>query len=251
MKFLSGKHDMRPPELASRLRDYWTTGFDSVEGWVHPDLIGPLETIQAVQSESKVKGGALEIGLHHGKFFIPLALLLRAGETAVGLDVFEDQEKNLDHSGLGDHDRVQRNIDRYCRGVDVMLLKRDSLSLNSKDRVHLVDRCGPFRLISIDGGHTPVHAMNDLQFSQDVMQSGGVIILDDFVNAHWPGVMEGVARLFEHHAPKIAPFAWGLNKLFLTDLTYQRVFLDAFNGKFAGTAAFKRVTLWHYDVVVF
>ncbi len=235
----------------SRLRDYWTNGFESVEGWVHRDLLQPLELIQQVQERADIRGGAMEIGVHHGKLLVPLVLMLRAGEQAVGFDVFEDQDKNIDHSGYGSYDAARRNFDRFCPDAAVTLVKRDSLSLNTKDRVDLLERHGPFRLISIDGGHTSVHAVNDLLLSQDVLQNGGVVILDDFISPHWPGVMEGAAKFFEHYTPKIAPFAWGMNKLLLTDVTYHAVFLNAFMPAFTGTPGFKAVKLWHHDVVAF
>jgi hypothetical protein len=235
----------------AHLREYWAHGFATVEGWVHRELLRPLELLGRAQAGLGVRGGALEIGVHHGKLLIALALMLREGEGAVGFDVFEDQGKNIDRSGAGSQEATRRNLAQHAAGREVALLKRDSLSLNSKDRVDLLRDYGPFRLISIDGGHTSVHALNDLLFSQDVMQSGGVIILDDFVSAHWPGVMEGAFRLFEHHAPKIAPFAWGMNKLLLTDVTFHGAFFNAFGEEFSGTPAYKAVKLWHYDVVAF
>lgn len=239
-------------ERIARLRDYWNGGFGAIEGWVNPDLLRSLELVDAFQQEHGIRGGALEIGLHHGKFFLPLLLLRQPGEAGVGIDVFEDQAKNIDSSGLGSREQVEANLRRYLgSGHDVRLLHRDTLSLNTLDRFELLRDCGPFRIVSIDGGHTKTHCVNDLLFSQDILQNGGVIILDDFITPHWPGVMEGVAHLFEQHAPRIAPVAWGLNKLFLTDYTHQRALFERFAQVYGSSPGFKPVKLWQHDTVAF
>ena len=236
----------------SDLRAYWHGGMIDIEGWVHPELLPALEVLQQTQQDRAIKGGALEIGLHHAKFFVALLLMLNNGEKGVGIDVFEDQYKNVDGSGKGNLEIVEQNIKRYAHSDgDVRLMKRDTLSLNAKDRVDLLSQCGPFRLISIDGGHTSVHAINDLLFAQDILQNGGVVILDDWVNSHWPGVMEGVAHLFTRHIPRVAPFAWGLNKLLLTDITHHQSYFEAFGKRYAGTKGFKLVELFHYATVAF
>ena len=93
-------------ERHARLEEYWTGGFRDIEGWVNPDLLRSLQLVDAFQQERGIGGGALEIGLHHGKFFIPLLLLRQPGEAGVGIDVFEDQAKNVDSSGLGSRAQV-------------------------------------------------------------------------------------------------------------------------------------------------
>jgi hypothetical protein len=87
-----------------------------------------------------------------------------------------------------------------------------------------------------------------LLFAQGILQKGAIVILDDWVNSHCPGIMERVAHLFTRHTLRIAPFAWGLNKLLLTDITHHRSCLEAFDKRYAGTTGFKRVD---YDLVAF
>jgi hypothetical protein len=240
------------PDRLARLQEYWSGGFQAIEGWVNPDLLRSLQLVDEFQQERGIRGGALEIGLHHGKFFIPLLLLRQPGEAGVGIDVFEDQAKNVDSSGLGSRAQVEANLRRHVgEAHDVQLMQRDTLSLNTLDRSELLRANGPFRLVSIDGGHTRTHCVNDLLFAQDILQNGGVIILDDFITPHWPGVMEGVATLFLQHAPRIAPVAWGLNKLFLTDFTHQRALFERFAHAYGTSPGFKPVKLYTYDTIAF
>jgi hypothetical protein len=46
-----------------------------------------------------VFGAVGEIGVHHGKFFMPIAGYALQEESAVALDLFEDQSQNFDGSG--------------------------------------------------------------------------------------------------------------------------------------------------------
>ena len=58
------------------------------------------------QNRTGIDGSLAEIGLHHGKSFIALCLGLVGDQKAYGIDVFENQSLNLDHSGKGVRDTV-------------------------------------------------------------------------------------------------------------------------------------------------
>jgi hypothetical protein len=45
--------------------------------------------------------------------------------------------------------------------------------------------------LSIDAGHTILHACNDLSLAQEVLVPGGIVALDDYMSVHWPGITEG------------------------------------------------------------
>jgi hypothetical protein len=42
-----------------------------------------------------------EIGVHHGKFFIPIAGNALQAEPAIAMDLFDNQGANVDASGVG------------------------------------------------------------------------------------------------------------------------------------------------------
>lgn len=46
-------------------------------------------------------GAVGEVGVHHGKFFMPIAGYALRSEPAVAMDLFEDQSANFDQSGEG------------------------------------------------------------------------------------------------------------------------------------------------------
>lgn len=51
------------------------------------------------QHELGIFGAVGEIGVHHGKFLIPIVGSALAGEPAIAMDLFENQQSNLDKSG--------------------------------------------------------------------------------------------------------------------------------------------------------
>ena len=80
-------------------------------------LRGAIELICRLgkaQLEMGIAGHVAEIGVHHGRSFILLALLARAGEKAVAIDVFEQQELNVDRSGRGDLAQLRENVARFA-----------------------------------------------------------------------------------------------------------------------------------------
>jgi hypothetical protein len=54
------------------------------------------------QLAENISGNILEIGVFQGRFFIALSQCARSGELCLALDVFDEQDKNLDGAGVGD-----------------------------------------------------------------------------------------------------------------------------------------------------
>lgn len=112
----------------------------------------------------------------------------------------------MDGSGSGSSTALRDNLAIYAGGdARLCMLKQDSLTLSVADLRGLTPS-GRFRLFSIDGGHPAIHTVHDLALAQDTLEGGGVVFIDDYFNAHWPGVGEGVNRFFALGTPRIAPF---------------------------------------------
>lgn len=210
------------PERVSR---YALTGHMSVEGWLGMGAVSTIIMLDALQQDSGVRGGVCEIGVHHGRLFILLALLRLATETALAIDVFENQQLNVDFSGLGNREMFWKNVDR-CIGTraNIITLCADSLTLSPNDLLNAT-KGESIRLFSVDGGHTTRHLLSDLQLASKVLSPGGIVIVDDFYNADWPGVNEGVVR-YLLDSPALLPFCYGDNKLYLCHRDEHSDFLD-------------------------
>lgn len=194
-------------------RAYLKRGYSRVGGWLFPYSAKFIDSMLDLQLESGVRGAVGEIGVHHGKLFILLALGRRPDEAAFAIDVFGDQHLNRDDSGAGDREIFLSNTRRWL-GSDsgrLDVLQRSSLDVRPEE---LLERSGPVRMVSIDGGHTEDCVINDLMLVQSVLAPKGVVILDDHFNEFWPEVSSGVARYLLNPAATLRPFAITPNKTY-------------------------------------
>jgi Methyltransferase domain len=172
-----------------------------------------ISRIGNAQLEAGIQGHFAEIGVHHGKLFILLALLARSQERGVAIDLFEQQHLNPEGSGRGNLDAFMKNCARYADPSVVVLHEGDSTKLASRDVIDLAK--GPIRLFSVDGGHTGAIAYHDLETAEGALADRGLIIVDDCFNEAWPDVSTGFHRFFAKPR-RVVPFAVGRNKTLLT-----------------------------------
>ncbi|MDG1373249.1 MAG: class I SAM-dependent methyltransferase [Paracoccaceae bacterium] len=228
-----------------RLQAYRGNGFDDVQGWCLPRLFDIFSFFE--QLEFNREGGALEIGVHHGKFFLLMNQLIDPQYNSYAIDVFEDQALNIDKSGLGDSNRFERNLKLYDsnKGRNTDIIKGDSTDplLGLKGRIGH----GAIRFLSVDGGHTAEHAISDLELAIDLISNEGVVIVDDILNPHWLGVIAGVFRYLDRQ-PTLVPFAIGENKLFMCKISFQQAYLSALTHRSNLTA--KRVDFFGHSIAL-
>lgn len=209
------------------LRAYLRGPFQDVAGWCSPWLWQVVAPLAARQAAWGLRGPVAEIGVFHGKFFIGLTLLKGAARGNHAIDVFDMQAFNLDRAGSGDLPALEANLAR-C-GVPpeaVTILRADSMTLTDQQILAMQAQTGGFSFFSVDGCHLAAHTMNDLTVAMRVTAPQGIIFVDDFTNQDWPGVQEGVARLFLHASPRFVPLAVVQNKLLLCHLSWHAAWLD-------------------------
>lgn len=207
-----------------KLKDYLHTNFDNVEGWCDRVLFEIFD--QLASTEINQKGGFLEIGVHHGKFYFLVNSIIDRKYQSFALDVFDDQSLNIDKSGSGNLQTFKNNLKNFDahNGKNTQIISGDSTDQTVIK--FFDDKIGSFRFISIDGSHTVEHTISDLHLANRLIANEGVVILDDVLNYHWPGVIEGVSY-FLKSKPTLIPFAIGYNKLFLVKLSFHSYYLDA------------------------
>jgi hypothetical protein len=95
----------------ARLSRYARWG-DDVKGFFEPGLLQLYLAIDTLHEKHGITGALAEIGVYHGKSFIPLALLRQPceRELCVAVDCFFSQEFNRDQSGEGDRVAFERNV---------------------------------------------------------------------------------------------------------------------------------------------
>lgn len=223
---------------------YFENGFDKVQGWCSQQL---FETVDLLSRAQKLdNNGICEIGVHHGKFYLLLNSLTSEASRSYAIDVFEDQVLNIDWSGKGDRKIFENNLAAYDAhgGRNTVIVTGDStdpaLNLNA------IIAPGSMRFVSVDGGHTAEHTINDLKIANQLVHNQGIVILDDISNHHWLGVVEGAAR-FLQQGPTLVPFAIGGNKLYLAKLSYQQFYFQILN---SSTLRLKTVSFFGHTLVV-
>ncbi|MCA1748992.1 MAG: class I SAM-dependent methyltransferase [Parasphingopyxis sp.] len=212
-----------------QLRSYLGGPFAEVEGWCIQHLWLAIEPLADAIKANGDPGPIGEIGVFHGKFFIGLVHTMGASEGNTAIDVFDMQEFNLDGAGKGNQEIFGANLEK-C-GIPrsaVDMRAADSMGLTADDASELRKRTGGgFSLFSVDGCHTVEHTMNDLGFALEVTRRDGIIFVDDYYNANWPGVQEGVAKLYHNQAPRFVPLVYTSNKLFLCNLSFHERYIEA------------------------
>lgn len=194
-----------------RLNAYLKHGHQLVKGWLLPGAAQAILLLSREQLSVNVSGSVAEIGVHHGKLFVLLYLLGAENEAAVAIDLFSHQDLNVDRSGAGDLERFKCNLQRHADTSRLVIHEGDSTGLTASNLLELGR--APFRLFSIDGGHTAEITAHDLATAEGALAQGGIIILDDCFNEEWPGVSDGVQRYFTE-TRTIVPFGIGANKTF-------------------------------------
>jgi hypothetical protein len=236
--------------MAADIRAFWEDGLNQIEGWVDRRLLDYMVLIGDIQKLLGVTGNIAEIGVFNGRFLLSMAHLAAPQEKCVAIDLFEEQKFNIDGSSPGAPKDFDANWARFAPpDVSLVKIRADSLALTLAERIDIGRQHGPFRLFSVDGGHTIDHVINDLAFAQDTLAMGGVIMADDYFHSHWPGVTEGVQHFVTLGTSKIKPFLHLGNKLFLCPVSVHTHYVRIFNERFGKLPQHKLVKMFGWDAL--
>ncbi len=182
-----------------------------------------------VSAERYGRGDTLEIGVHHGLSAILVAALRGDGARFVAVDLFEDmQSENVSHSGSGKKDQFLANM-RAFHGDDLSFMRVFPIKSSS---LTVEDLGLNYSFCHVDGGHSDEETYGDLVLCSKVLRPGGILVLDDYFNASFPGVSEGaIGFMREDKKATLRPLAIGYNKVIFqkgTDGGLNEAFLRKF-----------------------
>lgn len=208
------------------LFNYFNGGFNHVEGWCSDNLFNIVELLD--KCDFNKDGGAAEIGVHHGKFFMLINSVIEEKFSSFAIDLFEFQHLNIDNSGRGNLEVFKDNLSKYDvhGGRNVSIISADSTDYAGNLKSLFDSK--KIRFFSVDGGHTVQHTISDLNLANQVISNEGVVILDDILHSGWLGVIEGVCK-FLSNSPTLVPFAIGDNKLLLCKLSMYPYYFQLFD----------------------
>jgi hypothetical protein len=218
-------------DTTDKVQAYLDGQFQTVLGWCVPQVFLSVLACRDFQAARGLDLPVAEIGVYHGKFLIGLAYASGRLRGHKAIDVFDMQEFNLDGAGKGDVEKLKANIERSEFGLsDFELVRVDSMTLTSGAVSDIRRTTGGFSFFSVDGCHMVEHTINDIEIAMELTDPLGIILIDDYTNADWPGVQEGVAKLFFTKAMRFVPLAVSCNKLFMCHISYHTKFLDHLKG---------------------
>lgn len=212
-----------------RLDIYRWYGHHLVKGWLAPEVLRILAVFDTTQRARSVSGAVAEIGVHHGRLFIGLDLLQRDDERSVAIDIFGDQQLNIDTSGRGDLARFRKNIGRWSSLDKLVIHQGDSTKMSATKLRELAG--ADIRLFSVDGGHTDSIVFSDMTLAEAALAPGGIVIADDVFNEQWPDVASGTQRYLQQGG-RLTPFAIGFNKVFFAMPDYADYYRAALTARF-------------------
>jgi hypothetical protein len=170
---------------------YIADGYDSVRGMSSRFAASICGHLMRRQSELGIHGHVAEIGTFEGRFFIALALGLRAGERALGIDTFDWPNDGVLDLFHGHCARFGIARDRY------VAIKGKSTDL-APDAI-LRPLGGPVRFFHIDGDHSREALTSDLDLALATLHPKGLIVLDDMLHPGYPLLVVAVHAWLEKH----------------------------------------------------
>jgi hypothetical protein len=229
----AGRDKNRGPRVTmthqQRLEHFNSRIYGRVEGWLGDRMWQIIKVMGSILDANSVHGHIAEFGVHHGLFLFLLNTLRNQDEECFAIDVFDDQHLNVDHSGRGSLATFLSHVETLMTSQRrfFRIVQRDTMSLSTIEVADLFGKKG-VKFFSVDAGHTIQHACNDLHLVQEVLTTGGIVALDDFMSVHWPGVTEGFYRFMGSQNRRLKPFLYFQNKLFLTTVSEHASYLQQF-----------------------
>jgi hypothetical protein len=207
--------DFAIPQPSGMFGAYCAGGHRDVEGWLEPSILTAVTAFIAFQRAAGLPATFAEIGVHHGRFYLGLALAMGASGRGVAIDVFEAQHLNPDGSGKGNRQAFVANMARLNVAADRQTIIANDSRLVSPQQV--ISGLGGQRvaIFSVDGAHTVEYTISDLELAAATIADAGIIIVDDLFNARWPGVIDGVLQWLRSNAGAFEMVVYGDNKGFI------------------------------------
>lgn len=216
LKILTQVPQLGEPSLSLQYQDNYIANMHNVVGWLEYDTANMISYLMNYQSTNNIYGNVMEIGTYHGKLFCLLANGCLSSESAIGIDIFDNQEANQDNSGEKfDRSILENNLQKFASNSKYEILKADSTTLGDE----FTNKYRGVRFMSVDGSHTWKATLHDLKLAENLLVSGGIVAVDDILRIDWIGVTNGIYAYLHgntNQPQSLVPFAIIPNKLLLT-----------------------------------
>jgi predicted O-methyltransferase YrrM len=179
--------------------DRYLKNYSRLEGWFWPDSIAIWDSLLSFQKSAGVAGHFLEIGVYLGKSAVLSTLHSRDNEACILVDAIIQKD-------------LRPTIDSIKPSNVIYAQMRSTDMLHSGA---LAKHPANFRWIHIDGEHTGMAVINDLNIANTLLNDDGVMIVDDFFNPQYPQITAAVFDWLRVHPIELTLFLIGDNKGYL------------------------------------
>lgn len=173
-------------------QDYIVEGRTTVPGWFRESDALLFHALDVAQRRAGVAGDILEIGCYQGASAILLGYMRNAGERLLVCDLFEGDTVNSENED--ERRRFYSDLSRQSFESNYLQFHHDLPEIISGPSSHLYDAGleRTFRFIHVDGSHAYEAVRSDLLLSKRLLVPGGVVVFDDIITLHTPGVTAAV-----------------------------------------------------------
>jgi hypothetical protein len=177
-----------------------------------------MASILAGQNSSGFAGGLAEIGVFFGRSFYLMALMAQSKEKMLAIDLF-----NIGASAKGNDSKQLLSFLDKAKRLNLNIDKSIIWAKSSHEvrPAEILEKTGPVRFFSIDGGHTLTDITSDASLAAETMSEYGVLCFDDFCNPEWPEVTFGLYDFMCRNATLVAPFLISQKKVFMCRPKYR------------------------------
>ncbi|KKM65246.1 hypothetical protein LCGC14_1493160 [marine sediment metagenome] len=150
----------------------------TISGWWKDSVFEIYQAINQIQREENIQGDLCEIGTWHGRSFLPLRNFASSNETCIGIDIFHKDYVKI----------LLNNITNCFGNLDgCKIINSDSKTVSTDTFKN------PIRIFYIDGGHSYIDALSDLNLAKSVLNKKGIMFLDDYKNPRYgPNVVGAI-----------------------------------------------------------
>lgn len=186
-----------------RIRRYIERESTNIPGMVTAGPMALIWSLLQAQDDLEIPGNIAEIGVYCGKLFALLSMGLRESETAYGLDLYDYDKR----PAAENRERLQTAFAKLEIPHHIFkLITANSQNLDEKGMSEILGSA-PVRMMSVDGDHSKNGALHDLKLAMEVVNSSGVILVDDLFNEFFPGVTEAIFSVFSQPTGGWKPIA--------------------------------------------
>ncbi len=181
------------------LREYLVK-YSDIPGYFTKEAMIAWDFLLDAQGKmSRKPGHFLEIGVYKGKSAVLAAHYVSRDEKLVLIDVNPCEE------GL-------QRVKEVVNSAPIFIQQPSHLALRQN---LVVELCGNYRFIHIDGNHSAYDVAADLHFAVGALREDGIICVDDFFNPIYPQVTAAVYSFMFANPLGIKMILCGAAKCFL------------------------------------